>query len=214
MSLAKTEKTMQNKNEFDQTYADKQLYRSKHPIRRLIKHFYLNNILYDVIGSAVDLGCGAGQLLAKLPPDSLGLELNPFLIKELTSLGMNVLRYDMNEDDCQLSCIPQNQFKTLIISHVLEHFVDTATIMQKLFSSANRLDITRIIIVVPAKLGYASDKTHHTFINKVYIATNNLDFISGYRLISSSHFPVPHESFGNLFIYQELKLIYDKTEKI
>jgi SAM-dependent methyltransferase len=205
---------MKNQNEFDQTYANKQLHRSKNPIRRLIKHFYLNNVLHGVIGSALDLGCGAGQLLVRLPPDSLGLELNPFLIKELTSLGMNVLRYDINEDDCQLSCIHQNQFKTLIISHVLEHFVDAATIMQKLFSSANHLDITRIIIVVPGKLGYASDKTHRTFINKAYIETNNLEFISGYRLISSFHFPIPYESFGNVFIYQELKLIYDKIEKI
>ena len=204
---------MADKNNFDKIYADEQLRRSKHPIRKLIKYFYINNVLKDVAGRAIDLGCGAGQLLKKLAPGSLGLELNPFLIEELSSKGLRVLQYNINEDNGRFSGIPSKQFKTLIISHVLEHFVDANIVMQKLFSSANELGITRIIIVVPGKLGYLSDKTHRTFINLAYIRNHKLEFISGYQLISGSHFPVPIESVGDLFIYQELKLIYDQMEK-
>ena len=203
---------MADKNNFDKICADEQLRRSKHPIRKLIKYFYINNVLKDVTGRAIDLGCGAGQLLKKLAPGSLGLELNPFLIEELSSKGLRVLRYDINEDSGMFSGIPLNQFKTLIISHVLEHFVDANIVMQKLFRSAKELGIIRIIIVVPGKLGYASDSTHRTFINAAYIRNHELEFISGYQLICSSYFPVPIEVAGDLFIYQELKLIYDQTE--
>jgi len=127
---------MVEEHNFDQLYAAEQLRRSKHPIRRLIKYFYINNILKDVVGLAIDLGCGAGQLLEKLPPDSLGLELNPFLIKELSSKGLQILRFNINDDNGRFSGIPSNQYKTLIISHVLEHFADASAVMQKLFSSA------------------------------------------------------------------------------
>lgn len=202
---------MIEENNFDQFYADEQLRRSKHPIRRLIKYFYIKNIIKDVVGLAIDLGCGAGQLLEKLPPDSLGLELNPFLIKELSSKGLQTLRFDINEDNGRFSGIPSNQFKTLIISHVLEHFADASAVMQKLFSSANDLGITRIIIVVPGKVGYASDSTHRTFINVAYIKNHGLEFMSGYQLISASHFPVPIECVGDISIYQELKHIYEQT---
>lgn len=203
---------MQDRNDFDQAYANEQLRRSQHPIRRLIKYFYLNNLLKDVHGATLDLGCGAGQLLARLPPGSLGLEINPFLIKVLSSLGMNVIHYDMYKNDFRFSTLPANQqFKNLIISHVLEHFSDAAIVMRKIFNSANRLGITRIIIVVPGELGYASDKTHCTFINLAYLVENHLESISGFKLTNFSFFPLPSEKFGKLFVYQELKLVYDKA---
>jgi SAM-dependent methyltransferase len=202
---------MVDENNFDQVYAEEQLRRSRHPIRKLIKYFYINNILKDVLGKAIDLGCGAGQLLEKLAPGSLGLELNPFLIEQLSSKGLFIVRYDINDDNGHFSGIPTNQYETLIISHVLEHFDDASAVMRKLFSSANDLGITRVIIVVPGKMGYKSDSTHRTFINEAYIRNHELEFMSGFQLISASHFPVPIECVGDLFIYQELKLIYDKT---
>jgi hypothetical protein len=201
---------MQDVTEFNQTYAGEQIRRSKHPLRRLIKYFYLNNVLADVIGAAIDLGCGAGQLLMKLPAGSLGLELNPYLVNELTALGMHVQHYDVLKDNCNLSIIKDNQFNTLIISHVMEHFTDAAMVMRRIFSAAEKKAINRIIIIVPGKLGYDSDKTHQTFINSEYIRINQLENVSGYKLAKHSFFPLPSERSGDYFIYQELKLIYDK----
>ena len=77
---------MQNKKWFKQNYAVEQFRGGKHNVRRIIKYFYLNNLLNNVIYQALDVGCGAYKLLANLSSGSLGLELNPFLIKELTSL--------------------------------------------------------------------------------------------------------------------------------
>ncbi len=202
---------MQNVNQFDEHYAREQLRRSQHLFRRLIKRFYLNNVVNDVIGPTLDVGCGAGQLLDKLPNGSLGLDINVFLINELTALGKNVSYYDLIEDNCRFSGIPTNTFKTLVLSHVLEHFDEAAVTMRKLFAAASTLGIARIIIVVPGKLGYASDSTHRTFIDNAYITNNQLERCSGYQITKRSHFPLPNV-FGDHFIYEELKLIYDQAE--
>ena len=60
--------------EFDERYASEQVRRSRHPLRRLIKHFNLDNVLRELAGSTIDIGCGAGQLLRRLPPGSIGLD--------------------------------------------------------------------------------------------------------------------------------------------
>lgn len=199
---------MQDK--YDIEYANEQIRRSRHPVRRFIKRFYLNHILKDVIGPTLDLGCGARQLLARLPGNSLGVEVNPVLAEYLSSLNMNALHCNIIEDDFMLSNIPVNKFQTLVLSHVVEHFLDAASAIRNIFASANRIGISRIIIVVPGKIGYESDNTHHTFIDTLFLEKNNLKNVSGYKLDNKSYFPFPFESFGNYFIYQELKLVYNK----
>ena len=67
--------------EFGSAYAVEQLRRSRHPLRRLIKKFYLDRVLRELRGPTIDFGCGAGQLLARLPADSVGLEVNPPLVQ-------------------------------------------------------------------------------------------------------------------------------------
>ena len=84
-----TENFLQPVGEFDRHYAAEQLRRSRHPIRRFVKGFYLRNILRDVRGSAIDFGCGADQLLERLPPGSAGLEVNKYLIEELRRSGFD-----------------------------------------------------------------------------------------------------------------------------
>jgi 2-polyprenyl-3-methyl-5-hydroxy-6-metoxy-1,4-benzoquinol methylase len=114
-------------SEFDHDYAAEQLRRSRHPVRRLIKRFYLDNVLREVHGPSIDLGCGAGQLLARLPAGSLGVEINPVLVEHLRSKGMNVLGYDARSDGFALTGFRENHYETLVIAHVLEHFEDAAT---------------------------------------------------------------------------------------
>ena len=49
--------------EFGSAYAAEQLRRSRHPLRRLIKKFYLDRVLGEVGDRpTIDFGCGAGQL--------------------------------------------------------------------------------------------------------------------------------------------------------
>ena len=59
------------KEEFGRDYARSQIDRQKNPFRKLIKSFYVSRILQHVDGPAVDLGCGAGQILERLPVGSV-----------------------------------------------------------------------------------------------------------------------------------------------
>jgi len=199
---------MANNSEFNLAYAQEQLRRSRHPLRRWIKHFYTENILRDIKGRTIDLGCGAGQLLARLPQGSLGLEVNPFLVEALQRKGLHVAMYDPAVDDFALRDLETNHFSTMVMAHVLEHFADPASILKKLFCSCARLGIERLVVVVPGAKGYKSDKTHKTFINRSFLERQSLINCEGYSMISSLYFPIDLEWMGNLLIYQEYKFVY------
>jgi SAM-dependent methyltransferase len=202
---------MQQNDEFGQAYANEQLRRSKHPIRRIIKQFYLDNILADVRGPTLDVGCGAGQLLAKLPKDSLGLEINPYLITKLASAGLNVMQYNLDADEFAFLSIAPGKYKTIVVAHVIEHFNNAANVVRKLIAAANRLGVDRIIIVVPGRKGYSSDETHKTFVNKAFFKENELESVEGFCIKAFTNFPLPFKAADKYFVYQELKIVYEKA---
>jgi SAM-dependent methyltransferase len=199
--------------DFTVEYAEEQLRRSRHPLRRLIKYFYLADILHDVKGCAVDFGCGAGQLLERLPPGSMGFEINPLLVKALRDRGLNVEHYDPPSDDFSLHGVMKDRFSTLIMAHVLEHFEDPAEVLCKLFRACSRTGVRRIIVTVPGAKGYASDRTHRTFVDWNYLRLNGLLLRKDYRPTKRSYFPVDRESFGNYFTFNELKVVYDRADE-
>lgn len=195
--------------EYGKDYALQQLRRSHQPLRRVIKYFYLNNILYEVRGPTIDFGCGAGQLLARLPAGSIGLEVNPYLVTELQKRGLNVLLYNPDTDQLSLSLLPQNHYKTLVIAHVLEHFADANLTLQTLLCSCSRLGIQRVILVLPGAKGFRFDKTHKTFIDRRYLEKQRLLCYEGYTVSKISYFPFNIECLGNYFTFHELMVIYD-----
>lgn len=197
--------------EFNLAYAEEQLRRSRHPLRRLIKNFYMDNIMRDIKGRTIDLGCGAGQLLARLPGGSLGLEVNPFLVEALKRKGLNVAHYDPAVDDFTLRDLKNNYFSTMVMAHVLEHFADSASVLRKLFRSCARLGIERLVFVVPGAKGFKSDKTHKTFIDRSFLERQRLIDCEGYAMIKSLYFPVNMEWMGRFLTYQEFKFVYYHT---
>ena len=58
--------------EFDRHYAAEQVRRSRHPLRRIVKGFYLREVLRDVVGPSIDFGCGASQSSSVFLPAQLG----------------------------------------------------------------------------------------------------------------------------------------------
>ena len=193
---------------FGADYAAEQLRRSRHPLRRVIRRFYLDNILRDVRGPTIDLGCGAGQLLARLPHGSIGLELNKHLIAALQAEGLDARHYDPGSDDYAFTAMKRGFYRTMVLSHVLEHFDDVPTVMRKICSGCRTLDVERIVIVVPGIKGYRTDRTHRTFVTKSFIAAHELTECEGYRLSRTSCFPGNMESLGNKITYHETKLLY------
>jgi len=107
---------------YDGTYAARQIGRSRSRWRGVIKSVYLQRICDAVEGPTLDFGCGAGQLLARLPAGSVGLELNPELVKHLRERGLAVTEATGSLQDLDLRWVRPGQFRSLVMAHVLEHF--------------------------------------------------------------------------------------------
>ena len=206
-----TETSLQPAGEFDRHYAAEQLRRSRHPLRRFIKGFYLRNILREVRGPAIDFGCGAGQLLARLPPGSVGLEVNQYLIEELRSSGFTVCQARGEMQDFELTGFATSSFRTLVIAHVLEHLPDPVAALHLLLAACLRLGIERVIVVVPGAKGYASDRTHKTFIDHAYLENHMPQNSEGFVRSSISYFPGPWQWVGRHFVFHEMKVIFDRV---
>jgi len=195
---------------FNRHYAEEQIRRSLHPLRRLIKGFYLRDILREVQGPTVDFGCGAGQLLARLPKDSLGLEVNPHLIAALRSQGLTVQQSQGTMVDFELRNLSPGRFRSLVIAHVLEHLPDPAAALRVLLASCKRLGIRRVVVIVPGAKGFASDPTHRTFVDSVWVKANLPECLEGFSFSPPSYFPGPWAFVGRYFVFHEMKLVFDR----
>lgn len=197
-------------SEFDARYAAEQLRRSRHPLRRLVKGFYLRNILRHVSGPSIDFGCGAGQLLERLPEGSIGLEVNPALVEALQARRLNVIRYDPAADGLSLAALSGQRYSTFIMAHVLEHFADAAQTLRALLRACRRLEVDRFILVVPGWKGYLSDATHKTFVDRGYLEREGLLSCEGYALGEASYFPIDREAIGRHFVFHELTAVFQR----
>ena len=141
------------REEFGVRYAASQLARRASPLRKRIKQLYLDRVLHQVVGPTLDVGCGAGQLLEQLPPNSMGLEINPVLVEQLTSRGLRVSQIAGRPDRIELGDFAHETFRTLVLSHVLEHFENAARVLETLLEDCAARGIERVIIVVSGTSG-------------------------------------------------------------
>ncbi len=194
---------------FDDDYAARQIARSENPLRARVKQFYLDRILRQVDGPTVDIGCGAGQLLEQLPAGSLGLEVNPVLVQNLQARGLNVMPIVPDATRIDLGEVRPGTVRTAVLSHVLEHFADAASVLRRLLADCAALGISRLVVVVPGSAGFAKDDTHKTFVTLDYLAGQGLVEGAGFAMTHRSYFPGDMRSFGGLFAYHELMVVYD-----
>ncbi len=180
------------------------------PIRKLIRKIYLRDIRQYCMGKTIDFGCGVGELLGMLPGDSIGFEVNKFVVAFCKSRGLKVEHYDPVKDDYRFDMITQGMYITFTMNHVLEHIENSQEVIHKIFGSCNRLEIKRIVFTVPGYKGYLSDKTHLTFIDEKYFADNGLLGNEYYKIKLCKFFPVNREAFGHYFTHNELRLIFDR----
>lgn len=194
--------------EFGLAYAKSQIERQRNPWRKLIKSFYVSRVLKHVSGPAIDLGCGAGQILERLPPGSMGIEVNPYLVEDLKQRGLNVLPAQEGQGSFNLAALKPNEFGTLVLSHVLEHFPDADQVLRSLLHDCFVLGISKVIIVVPCETGFRSDSTHKTFIDLNYLQAQGMAECEGFRISHHAYFPGNYRFIGKFFIYHELMVIY------
>ena len=197
--------------EFGVEYAVSQIGRQRNPLRKLVKSFYVSRVVQHVDGLAIDLGCGAGQILERLPAGSLGIEVNPQLVEDLRRRGLRVMPAAEGQGGFNLTALRTNEFGTLVLSHVLEHFNDAAEVLRKLLRDCAALGVSTVIVVIPGAAGFRSDSTHKTFINLDYLTSNHLTNCEGFQLSHSSYFPGNFQLIGEVFVYHELMIVYKRA---
>ena len=150
-------------------------------------------------------------MLEKLPKGSVGIEVSDYLVSYLAEeRRLRVVKYDPESDDFRFDMLETSMYSTFVMSHVLEHFDDAATVLGKIMNSCARLGVRRIIIVVPGLKGYASDSTHKTFVDKRFVIDSGLTDHQVYDIAKMDYFPIDLEVAGNYFIYNEMMLVFDR----
>lgn len=197
--------------EFDLAYAEEQLRRARHPLRQKIKSAYLRNVLRELDGASVDLGCGAGQMLERMPSGSVGIEVNPHLIAHLRGRGLSVIDAAGSADPFELAFLPAGRYRCLVLSHVLEHFDAADACLRRLLARCRQLGIEKLVVVVPGWAGFKSDRTHRTFVDRAYLAEHDLLSCEGFSVASIGYFPLNFEAAGRLTAYQEMKVVYVRS---
>jgi SAM-dependent methyltransferase len=193
---------------FGQSYAAEQQRRAQHPVRRWVKGFYLRRLLREVSGPTVDYGCGAGQLLARLPAGSIGLELNEVLVAQLRARGHEVYPVPADSSAFDLEGMATGRYRSLVIAHVIEHLDDPGAALRRLLSACARLGIERVVVVVPGPKGFRSDPTHRVFVDAAYMQRHVEPLHAGYVRRGPRYFPLPWAGGGELFIYNEVIWVF------
>lgn len=188
-------------------YTNYQLDRSR--FRKIVRHFYLESAARKVRGPTVDFGCGVGELLRRLPPGSIGLEINPVSVEHCRRQGLAASVYDGDDDQWALATLaPDQGLQSLVISHVLEHLHQPMEKLASLLAACQRLGISRVLVVVPGARGYASDATHRTFVDLPMLSDAKITAGTDFRLHNHQYFPGNVRVLGQLFPHHELQVVY------
>lgn len=196
--------------DYDSAYTDYQSKRST--LRKRVRKLYLRKASSFMIGPTLDFGCGIGELLAMLPPGSMGLEYNRDTVDYCSRRGLDVRWYDGFADNWALGAVPDgHSFQSLVLSHVLEHFAEPENVLPPLLSAASGLGVTRALLIVPGPAGYRSDSTHMT-----YLDSDGLREIVGlcdqWQVSSVGHFPLDVAWPGRFFPHHELQMLIERCD--
>lgn len=193
--------------EFDAGYTEYQTQRSW--LRKAVRRFYLHSARSLLRGPTLDFGCGVGELLAGLPAGSIGIEYNEVSVEHCRRQGLDVRWYDGYADGWRLSLLPQGSgLRSMVISHVLEHFDEPTNVLPKLLVAAQRLGIERVLVIVPGRAGYKVDATHKTFVDETMLRQEGLTEETDFQLATTRYFPGNLRVFGDWFPHHELQALF------
>lgn len=197
--------------EFDAAYTDYQTRRSW--LRKWVRRAYLRSAQRQLPGPTLDFGCGVGELLARLPAGSRGLEYNPATVDWCRRQGLPVDAYDGFADDWSLSALGATgaRFESMVISHVLEHLEAPAQVLHKLLLAASRLGIGNVLVIVPGRAGYRIDDTHRTFVERAMLDDEAITRGTGFAQTHRRYFPGDLRAIGDVFPHHELQVRFQRV---
>src|SRR5262245_55221468 len=195
-------------DEYGETYTDYQ--RNRSALRRMMRRPWLRAAAGFVSGPTVDLGCGVGELLVRLPEGSIGLEINRATVAHCQAEGLDVSYYDGTEDDWSLGPVRgrDTAFESLVMSHVLEHLDEPMDVLRRVLRGAEGAGIRRVLVQVPGPAGYRTDDTHRTFVDQPMLVDPGVTQGTSFALDRSSYFPGNVRRIGDWFVYHELRALY------
>ncbi len=193
---------------YDQRYTDYQLQRSG--LRKWVRGFYLRSAARLVSGPTIDFGCGVGEFLRVLPAGSTGLEINRATVEFCQRQGLPVEHYDADVDDWTMSALRDSgrRFRSISISHVLEHLHEPLAHLNALLRAARTLGVERALVIVPGRAGYASDATHLTFVDRAMLEDPRAVEGTPFKLERSVYFPGDVRAIGDRFTHHELRTVF------
>ncbi len=195
-------------DEFDRRYTEYQSNRSF--ARKWVRRAYLRSAADQLSGPTLDFGCGIGELLERLPPGSKGLEYNLATVEHCRSNGLDVDAYDGFADDWSLSVLPSGQrFESMIVSHVLEHLHEPASVLKRLLGAGESLGIRRVLVIVPGRAGYRIDSTHRTFVDRALLSDPEILSGTSFSLRRARYFPLDSRIVGDWFPHHELQVLFE-----
>ena len=179
------------------------------PLALFARRCFLKAAAKSTIGRTIDFGCGVGELLELLERGSIGFDINKHCISICIAKGLQVYLYDPEEDGYELKMLsPEDGFRTMIMSHLLEHLDRPFEVLDQVLLSCQRLNIVRFVMVVPDLKGFQSDPTHRTFISEETLP----ETIGAFTLTSVKHFPFKSHFFQNNFKNNELQAVYERED--
>ena len=119
-------------------------------VRRWWRHLTQRQVVGDWVeyGPVLDVGCDVGQLLLTLKARGIpasGIEVSPTAVERCRARGLDVTQGTVEEVD-----LPESGYRTITLSHVLEHFSDPVGVLKKLWRALEPGG--RIVIAVPNHL--------------------------------------------------------------
>lgn len=161
--------------------------------------FFINPVVRLFKGYVLDIGCGPGVYLEQYHGPSLGIDAHPSNVKICAKKGIQVIEEDANR------FLRENTFDTVLLSHILEHLVNPAKVIENAYRSTKPGGC--IIVIVPCYEGFVSglndEVGHKHFIDEKFV-DEKMRSLHG-KKISSSTFP---PLFGGK--HKELRMIFEK----
>lgn len=197
---------------YDQRYTDYQTDRGW--LRKWIRGFYLRSAAALLRGPTIDFGCGVGEFLKMLPSGSTGLEINEATVQYCVTRGLDVVHYNADDDQWAMSVLADRdgRYRSLVIAHVLEHLTDPVGSLNALLHGAGRMGVTKALVIVPGKKGYASDDTHLTFVDRAMLSRPEALAGTGFVLKDAHYFPGNVRSIGDVFPHHELRVVFERYD--
>jgi SAM-dependent methyltransferase len=158
------------------------------------------NIRRLVTAPTLDIGCGIGRNLAHLHGDGVGIDHNQKSVDVCRQRGFVAF----TPDEFLESEHSDRKFRTLLISHVIEHLsVFEASELVRSYLPYLATD-GRLVIICPQERGFQSDSTHVHYFDAS--AIENLVSQHGLKVVDNRSFPFPPWT-GKWFTHNETVIV-------